>query len=341
MSVSASVFDFCCETKLTQEYAHPSADPDAAPLDLEYKFPLGETDSAVVSFEALVGDRLLKGVVQEKAAALAAFNKARSAGHQALLLQNSSPAAPAEFSLKVGLLKGGQKLKITITYVSTLSLEGRSAARLVFPSAIAPKYAPNQYAGWKAPQGVAAAMGDAQEQGMDFMKQMMAAAMDPTPATASSSSSSSCPGVVVQQVQQPPLLEIKVTAMVPAGISAVSSPSHPQELECSIEAPIKAPNGTVYGRASAALKLDASYGGRASLQRDFVLLIHQDSFAPTRAVLEVDPATGDQALQLAFCPELFDAELDASSLQVEMLFLIDQRYTHTQLTRTQQKEKTG
>ena len=169
MSVSASVFDFCAEVKVTQEYSHPSSDPLAAPLDLEYKFPLGESDSAVVGFEATIGERVLKGIVQEKAAALAAFNKARSAGHQALLLQNDAPAAPAEFSLKIGLLKGAQKLKIVITYVATLALEGRTATRLVLPSAIAPKYRPNQYAGWQPPRGVAAAMGDAQEQGMDFM----------------------------------------------------------------------------------------------------------------------------------------------------------------------------
>ena len=108
-------------------------------VDVEavYVFPL-EEGSAVCGFEARVGERVLKGQVEEKERAFEIYDDAMSAGHGAFLLDQERPDV---FTASVGNLKSGQQVEIAITYVALLQHEG-PAIRFRLPTTISPRYVP-------------------------------------------------------------------------------------------------------------------------------------------------------------------------------------------------------
>jgi hypothetical protein len=71
-------------------------------VEAVYRFPFDQERGAVTGFEARVsGGRLLKGVLEEKQAALEAYDDALAAGHTAIQL-TSSAAEPATMELVLG-----------------------------------------------------------------------------------------------------------------------------------------------------------------------------------------------------------------------------------------------
>ncbi len=71
-------------------------------VEAVYRFPFDQERGAVTGFEARVsGGRLLKGVLEEKQAALEAYDDALAAGHTAIQL-TSAAAEPATMELVLG-----------------------------------------------------------------------------------------------------------------------------------------------------------------------------------------------------------------------------------------------
>ncbi|ELR17271.1 von Willebrand factor type A domain containing protein [Acanthamoeba castellanii str. Neff] len=92
-------------------------------VEAVYRFPFDQERGAVTGFEARVsGGRLLKGVLEEKQAALEAYDDALAAGHTAIQL-TSSAAEPATMELVLGNLAPGQGVQTKLDYVTELQVE--------------------------------------------------------------------------------------------------------------------------------------------------------------------------------------------------------------------------
>jgi Ca-activated chloride channel homolog len=102
-----------------------------------YVFPLSK-DSAVDELVMKVGERTLHGEVQEKAKAQATYEKARSEGRQASIVDQERPNL---FTSAVANIAPHSSVTIEIAYLETLPFrDGRYTLHL--PLAITPRYTP-------------------------------------------------------------------------------------------------------------------------------------------------------------------------------------------------------
>ncbi len=107
------------------------------PLEAVYTFPL-EEGSAVTGFEVEIGERRVKGEVEERERAFRLYDEALSKGHGGYLLDEELPDV---FRLSVGNLPPRGEATVTLSVVSELLREGE-ALRFLLPTTIAPRYAP-------------------------------------------------------------------------------------------------------------------------------------------------------------------------------------------------------
>ena len=123
----------CVEVTVTQRYRN--AEPD--PIEAVYAFPL-EEGAAVCGFAAKVGERLVRGHVEERDNAFEIYDDAMMEGHGAYLLDQERPDI---FRASVGNLNPGQAVELQIRYVTLARREGE-ATRLQIPTTISPRYVP-------------------------------------------------------------------------------------------------------------------------------------------------------------------------------------------------------
>jgi hypothetical protein len=137
---------------------------------------------------------------------------------------------------------------------------------------------------------------------------------------------------VKQQTAPPQRFTMKIEVLMPSEIVSIASESHPDQIRVQLDPVIGGGSDIdrlpVPHHATITFGMDADGSARSMYpeslgSRDFVLTITQKQYLEARAVLEIDPATGSQAVQLAFCPQSLDL-MDASALQTEIIFLIDQ-----------------
>jgi Ca-activated chloride channel family protein len=121
------------EVTVTQRYTNL----EAVDVEAVYVFPL-EEGAAVCGFTARVGDRLIRGRVEEREKAFEVYDDAMAAGHGAFLLDQERPNI---FTVSVGNLRPQQTIEIAITYVALLTFEG-AAVRLLIPTTVSPRYVP-------------------------------------------------------------------------------------------------------------------------------------------------------------------------------------------------------
>jgi Ca-activated chloride channel family protein len=107
------------------------------PIEAVYKFPLPES-AAVCGFRAQVGDRLIKGQVEEREKAFALYDNALARGDGAYLLDQERPNI---FTLSVGNLPPQGDAVIEIEYVQLLNTDG-PVVRFFLPTTISPRYVP-------------------------------------------------------------------------------------------------------------------------------------------------------------------------------------------------------
>jgi Ca-activated chloride channel family protein len=118
---------------VTQRYTNL----EAVDVEAVYVFPLQE-GAAVCGFSAQVGDRVIRGRVEEREKAFEVYDDAMAAGHGVFLLDQERPNI---FTVSVGNLRPRQTIEITITYVALLTFEG-AAVRLLIPTTVSPRYVP-------------------------------------------------------------------------------------------------------------------------------------------------------------------------------------------------------
>ena len=107
-----------------------------------YKFPLPE-NSSVCGFKALIGDREIRGEIDERDKAFDRYDQALIDGHGAYLLDEERPNI---FTLSVGNLNPGAEATIEISYVSLLETHN-AEVRFFLPTTISPRYVPENAAG--------------------------------------------------------------------------------------------------------------------------------------------------------------------------------------------------
>jgi Ca-activated chloride channel family protein len=102
-----------------------------------YVFPLPE-DAAVDHLRMRVGDRVVEGVVQERAAAKSAYTQARRHGARASLVEQERPNV---FTASVANIAPGAAIAIEIEYQQAVRYDGGQFA-LRFPMVVGPRYIP-------------------------------------------------------------------------------------------------------------------------------------------------------------------------------------------------------
>ena len=141
--IDARVADLATEVTVAQRYRNR----EQTPVEAVYVFPL-EEGAAVCGFEARIGDKVVRGRVEEREQAFEIYDDAMADGHGAFLLDQERPNV---FTASVGNLRPQETVEIRITYValaSYVTLEGGqrntagSAIRLMIPTTVSPRYVP-------------------------------------------------------------------------------------------------------------------------------------------------------------------------------------------------------
>lgn len=133
ISVSAEVRDFASRVFVQQTFKNS----EPHPIEAVYVFPL-EEGAAVCDFSVQIGDRIIRGEVEERNKAFEQYDEALSEGHGGFLLDQEKPNI---FVASVGNLNPGQEAVVTITYVAELPFVD-DAIRLMIPTTVSPRYAP-------------------------------------------------------------------------------------------------------------------------------------------------------------------------------------------------------
>src|ERR1700761_5678138 len=117
-SFRAQVTGTVARVSLSQEFMNPSDDW----VEGLYVFPLS-TGSAVDELLMHVGDRVIRGDIKKREAARAVYEKARSEGRQASLVDQ---ARPNMFTTSVANIAPHASITVEIAYLETITLrDGR------------------------------------------------------------------------------------------------------------------------------------------------------------------------------------------------------------------------
>jgi Ca-activated chloride channel family protein len=116
-----------------QHFTNPSTDW----AEGVYVFPLPE-DAAVDHLTMKVGDRVIEGVIQERAAARTVYEAARTQGRRASLVEQERPNV---FTASVANIAPGAAIEIQIEYQQAVRYDGGRLG-LRFPMVVGPRYVP-------------------------------------------------------------------------------------------------------------------------------------------------------------------------------------------------------
>jgi Ca-activated chloride channel family protein len=131
--VSIEVSAFVARATVEQTFRNPFEKP----VEAVYTFPLGDR-AAVDDFEMQIGDRIVRGEIRRREEAREEYERARSEGYQAALLEQERPNL---FTQSVANLLPGEPIVVRLRTVETLAYE-RGTYRLTFPLVVGPRYVP-------------------------------------------------------------------------------------------------------------------------------------------------------------------------------------------------------
>ena len=131
--VAIEVSGIVARTRLTQVFQNPGADF----VEGVYVFPLPE-NAAVDHLWIRIGERAIEGVIQEKEEARKTYEKAKSEGKKAALVEQQRPNL---FTNSVANIGPNEMVRVTIEYQQTLVYDA-GEYRLRFPLAVTPRYVP-------------------------------------------------------------------------------------------------------------------------------------------------------------------------------------------------------
>jgi Ca-activated chloride channel homolog len=129
--VGIDVTGMVARTRVSQVFHNPASDF----VEGVYVFPLPES-AAVDHLWMRIGDRVIEGQIQEKAAARLTYEKAKAEGRKAALVEQQRPNL---FTNHVAHIGPGERVEIRIEYQQPLKYEN-GEYRLRFPLAATPRY---------------------------------------------------------------------------------------------------------------------------------------------------------------------------------------------------------
>src|SRR4029450_10808331 len=131
--VDIRVTGMIARAKVHQEFTNPVAEW----AEGIYVFPLPD-DAAVDHLRMRVGDRIIEGMIRERAAAKAAYTQARQQGQRTSLVEQERPNV---FTTSVANIPPGAAITIEIEYQQTVHYDA-GEFRLRFPMVVGPRYIP-------------------------------------------------------------------------------------------------------------------------------------------------------------------------------------------------------
>ncbi len=131
--VSMKITAMLARVTVTQAFKNPGADW----VEGVYVFPLPE-DAALDHLRMKVGERVIEGVIREKAEARKSYEKAKSEGRKASLVEQERPNI---FTNSVANIGPGETVRVTIEYQQSLRLD-QGRFRIRFPLVVAPRFIP-------------------------------------------------------------------------------------------------------------------------------------------------------------------------------------------------------
>jgi Ca-activated chloride channel family protein len=131
--VKAEISGFISRVVVTQQFENPFKEK----IEAVYAFPLPQ-NAAVDDMTMIVGERTVRGKILPREEARAVYEAAKSSGKVAGLLDQERPNI---FTQSVANILPGEQVKITISYVETLSYVN-GAYEFVFPMVVGPRYIP-------------------------------------------------------------------------------------------------------------------------------------------------------------------------------------------------------
>ncbi|MGH8309126.1 MAG: VIT domain-containing protein, partial [Steroidobacteraceae bacterium] len=131
--IRAAVTGNVARVYVTQEFANPSDDW----VDGLYVFPLA-VGAAVDELEMQIGERRIRGEIRRKAEARAVFERARSEGRRASLVEQERPNL---FTSSVANIAPRSSVTVQIAYLESIAYRD-ARYTLHLPLAITPRYSP-------------------------------------------------------------------------------------------------------------------------------------------------------------------------------------------------------
>jgi Ca-activated chloride channel family protein len=131
--VKAEISGYISRVVVTQQFENPFPEK----IEAVYTFPLPQ-NAAVDDMTMTVGERTIRGKILPREEAQAVYEAAKSAGQVASLLDQERANI---FTQSVANILPGEQVKITISYVETLSYVN-GAYEFVFPMVVGPRYVP-------------------------------------------------------------------------------------------------------------------------------------------------------------------------------------------------------
>jgi Ca-activated chloride channel homolog len=133
--VHIRVFGVVARATVVQRFRNESEDW----VEGVYVFPLPE-GAAVDHLRMKAGERIIEGVIREREAARAEYDRAKESGHRASLVEQERPNL---FTTSVANLGPGEELRVEIELQETLAFD-EGEVRLRFPLVVGPRYVPGQ-----------------------------------------------------------------------------------------------------------------------------------------------------------------------------------------------------
>jgi len=132
-AITARVGGMAAVYDVEQEFENPFDEP----IEAVYVFPLGD-DGAVSGYRIAIGERTITGEIRTRDDARQIYERARSEGHTAALVEQNKPNM---FTQRVANIAPHETVRVTIHYVELLDYAD-GAYTLAVPLTIGPRYMP-------------------------------------------------------------------------------------------------------------------------------------------------------------------------------------------------------
>jgi Ca-activated chloride channel homolog len=133
IDVEARIAGLLARVELTQAFVNPFDQP----LQATYIFPLPDR-AAVTEFRMEAGDRVVEGVLKERAEARADYDRAIAEGRRASVAEEERPGV---FTMRVGNLMPGERARVRLVMAGPLPVD-QGEATFRFPLVVAPRFVP-------------------------------------------------------------------------------------------------------------------------------------------------------------------------------------------------------